>query len=234
MGSAQSVKAKYSRSLGVQTLFSSLPAAIIAELESKLFITRYEAGSLIYRQGERPQGIFLVFAGRIKMSAVALHAKTALLRIAGPGDVLNLAACLADEPHLTNAEATEFSSVGFLSRDEVIIAMHRHPALSKAVVQHLAVNCMERGKELLLLRVPSSSSQRLAATLLRLAESRRDRSDPIADLNYTHAELGQLIGASRETVSRLMKHFESRALIKKDRSTFSITDPESIKELGGD
>jgi CRP/FNR family transcriptional regulator len=233
MSSAQSAKARSSRPLGLQALFSTLPAAIIADLESRLFVTRYGRGSVIYRQGERPHGIFLVFAGRIKMSAVALHAKTALLKIAGPGEVLNLAACLGDEPHLTTAEATQMSSVGFLPREGVISAMQKHPSFCKTIAQHPATKCMERGREMLLLRVPSNSSQRLASTLLRLGDSSRNGSSGFVDLNYTHAELGQLIGASRETVSRLMKRLENRSLIKTDRSSFIITDQDLMKELGG-
>lgn len=234
MGSAQSTKSRYSRRLGMQALFLSMPTTIIADLESRLSVTGYGAGSVICRQGERPQGIFMVFSGRIKMFAIAPHAKIALLKIAGPGEVLNVAACLADEPHLTTAQATEMSSVGFLAREEVISAMHRHPAFCKAIAQHLAVTCIERTREMLLLRVPSSTSQRLSATLLRLADSHRKGSNGVAGRNYTHAELGQLIGASRETVSRLMKRFENRGLIDTDRSTFSIADQESMKALGAD
>lgn len=234
MGSAQSTKSRYSRGLAMHALFLSLPPAIVADLERRLSVTKYGAGSIIYRQGERPEGIFVVFSGRIKMSAVALHAKTALLKLAGPGEVLNLAACLADEPHLTTAQATEMSSVGFLAREEVIRAMHRYPAFCKAVAEHLAATCIERTKEMLLLRVPSSTSQRLSATLLRLADSHGKSSNGFAGRNYTHAELGQLIGASRETVSRLMKRFENQGLIDTDRSSFRIADQESIEALGAD
>lgn len=234
MGSAQSTRARYSRPPGLLALFSSLPAAIVSDLESKLFVAKYVAGSVIYRQGERPQGIFLVLAGRIKMCAVALHAKTALLKIAGPGEVLNLAACFAEEPVLTTAQATEMSSIGFLAREEMISAMQRYPAFCKAMAQLLATCCMERTREMLVLRIPSTTSQRLAATLLRIAESRENGSNGLTPLNYTHAELGQLIGASRETVSRLMKRFATRGLIDTDRSSFRITDQDSMKELGAD
>lgn len=234
MGSAQSSNGRYSRASRLQPMFPSLPTAIIADLESKLLVNKYREGSVIYRQGERSPGIFLVLAGRIRMSAIALHARTALLKIAGPGEVLNLAACFADEPLLTTAQAAEMSSIGFLAREEMIGAMQRYPAFCKAIAQQLAICCMERTRELLSLRVPSSSSQRLAATLLRLEESRENGSNGFGTLNYTHAELGQLIGASRETVSRLMKRFERRGLINTDRSSFRITDEDSIKELGAD
>ena len=231
MGSAEIERIKYFHLSGLQTLFSSLSPTIVTELESRLVLTRYGAGSVIYAQGKRPKGIFLVLAGRIRMSAIALQDKTAVLKIAGPGEVLNLANCVAGEPHLTTAEATELSLIAFLSREELTAAMQKYPALCRVIAEDLAAKCMERGREILSLRVPCTASQRLAALLLLLA--RRDGSGPGTHLAFTHAELGQLIGASRETVTRLMNRFEDSAGIAMRKTAITIINEQSLEEIAG-
>ncbi|MBV9183920.1 MAG: Crp/Fnr family transcriptional regulator, partial [Acidobacteria bacterium] len=168
MSSAQSVKKNgYSRSLGSLPLFSSLPHAGIRELETKLIFARHATGSILFRQGEKAKGIFLVFEGRVRVFANAIDERTALLKVAGPGAVLGLAAMLSENPDLTTAQATEPSVVARLWGDDLINSMQKYPQLLRAVAQFLAAECIETATEALLLRVPSSSFQRLATALLR-------------------------------------------------------------------
>jgi hypothetical protein len=128
----------YAYSLRSQVLFSSLPQGGSRELESKLIFARHNSGSILYQPGEKPKGIFLVIAGRVKMTANAFDEKTALLKIAGPGEVFGLASMVSQTPHLTTAQATEPSFVALLRRDALLDCMQRYPQLSLAVAQCLA------------------------------------------------------------------------------------------------
>lgn len=235
MSTAQNGRVRYSGFLGSQSLFSLLTRQIQLELESKLIFSKPGTGALIYHQGDRARGVILVFAGRIKVFALAPHARTALLKVAGPGDALGLAAAVLECEHLATAQATEPSVVALLRRDDLMSAMHKYADFSKAVARHLALECTENANSTLSLRVPSSSSQRLAATLLHLANRPGigNGFGKAADLVYTHADLAQLIGASRETVTRLMKRFEDKAIVAARRSTFTITDPSLLQEIAG-
>jgi CRP/FNR family cyclic AMP-dependent transcriptional regulator len=230
MGTAQSERVRNGRSLGSQPLFTSLPQSVVAELERKLVFARHGAGSVIYRQGEETEGMFMVCSGRIKMWATTLHDRTALLRVARAGEVLNLANCLAGQPQLTTAEASENTSVAFLAREHLIKAVQNNPGFCQALVLDLAVSYIGQATETLSLRVPCSNAQRLAAVLLRLANGRVNGSAKNPRLIYTHAELAQLIGASRETVTRLMKRFADNAAIATGKSTFTIMDHRSLEE----
>lgn len=167
------------------------------------------------------------------MFAVASHARTTLLKIASPGEALGVAAAVLGREHLTTGQTTEPSSLAFLQRDDLLTLMQRSPDFCRAVTHYLATECIDNATETLSLRVPSSTSQKLAATLLRLAGGRGNGFPRPASLIYTHAELGQLIGASRETVTRLMNKFEDAAMIVAGKSTFSITDQRLLEEMSG-
>jgi CRP/FNR family transcriptional regulator len=208
-----------------------LPLPVVRNLQRKLILVQRNQRSILYHQGEDADSIFFVLEGRVKMVAIDVDGKAALLRIAGPGEVLGLAAVVSTKTHLTTAQATTPSTIALLQQQDLANEMRHCPQLSEAVAQCLARECEERAIDMLLLRAASSRSQRLAAVLLHLAD-RFDtdvRGEPA--LTYTHAELGQLIGASRETITRLMKEFERQGVIKTKRSTFQIIDPQALGEI---
>jgi CRP-like cAMP-binding protein len=111
-------------------------------------------------------------------------------------------------------------------------AMQNYPELAKAIAQHLAVEYIESASETLSLRVPCSSSQKLAALILRISKIGSSGLPACQSAyTYTHAELGQLIGASRETVTRLMKLLQRKGVIAARKSTFRITNQRLLREI---
>ena len=201
------------RSLRSVNLFSALADNIVRELQTKLVMSEHKSGSVLYRQDEKAKGVFVLFWGRIRLSALIAGDRTALLKIAAAGDVLGLAAVLSSRSQITNAEVLTPSRIGFLRSDEIATAIQKYPEFAQAVGRHLAEECMHTMGETLSLRVPSSSAQRLAAMLLRVAESGKHNQPPDDSVGYTHAELGQLIGASRETVTRILRKLERKGFV---------------------
>src|SRR6185437_11784011 len=101
-------------SLRSHDLFSSLPEAVTRELEKKLMFFNHAAGSVLFRQGEPAMGIFFLLDGRVKLSALAVDTKNALLKIAQTGEVLGLSAVISGRPYLTTAQTTVASCIGLL------------------------------------------------------------------------------------------------------------------------
>src|SRR5690242_20204872 len=230
MSAAQNVRNLYSRSLHLVNLFSALPSELVRELETKLVISEHKAGSVLYRQDEKAKGVFILFRGRIKLSAIVVGERTALLKIASPVEVLGVAAVLSSHLQITNAESLTSSVTGFLQSDEIATAVRNYPEFASAVAHQLARECMHTMGETLLLRVPSSSAQRLAAMLLRVSElANHSPTSECGKVGYTHAELGQLIGASRETVTRTLKQFERKGLVSSNE--IAGADFETLREL---
>ena len=215
--------------LGTHPLFASLPAAVIREIEANLIFAKHPAGSVLYRQGESAREIFLVFDGRVKLTSITRHARIALLRVVGAGEVLGLADVLSNQAHLTTAEVSTSSLVALLNCDDLLNLIQKYPELQVLVIQCLAKEAVRANRETLSLRVPCGSGQRLAAALLHLSNG-GNGFHANGTLTYTHAELAQLIGASRETITRLMKRFEEKAMIAPKKSALTILDPELLEK----
>jgi CRP/FNR family transcriptional regulator, cyclic AMP receptor protein len=234
MASAQSVRAKYSRSLNTHPLFLSLSETIRRDLDSKLIVNEHCASSVLYRQGEKPEGLYILFSGRVKITSLVSGERTALLKIAEPSEILGMAAMFASRSHIATAQIMSNSRVGLLRHEEILSAMRRHPDFAAAIVRFLASECIETNRETLFLRVPCSSSQRVAAALLRIADENRCSASPNAlSIAYTHAELGQLIGASRETVTRIVKTFQRKGIVETKKSAITVADPHLLRKIAG-
>ena len=210
--------------------FASLSDYVIQDVNEALVPTPQAAGTVLYSQNDKPLGVYLLFTGKAKLTAVVATGKTALLRISQPGELLGLNAAMAQRPHMAAARIMEDSQVGLLRREELVNLMERHPQLALAVAQRLASDCAEALTEMLFLRVTTTTLQRLAMLILRWSGANSARRHEIPIL-YTQAEIGQIIGASRETVTRLMKQLERKGCISVSHSQLKIIDQHSMKKI---
>jgi len=215
--------------------FPLLSERTIQDVESKMELNEYPAGAALYRQGEDARGIFFVIEGQLKITAVVSSDRTALLKIAGAGEVLGLAAVLSGEPNPASAHVSKRVMAGFIRYEEFTTLLRSHPDFSEAVARSLAAESVALATETLLLRVPCQSSQRLAGTLLRLEEEGLNgNGSGTVSLQYTHAELGQLTGASRETITRLIRKFEGKGLIVANGTGITISDRLHLSDIARD
>ena len=87
-------------------------------------------------------------------------------------------------------------------------------------------------KEVSAYRLSSMASQRLAHLLLELLEHETElKRKEVVEMPYTHAEIGQMIGCSRETVTRLLKRFQERKVFHIDGSNLYIDQMEKLREI---
>jgi CRP-like cAMP-binding protein len=80
----------------------------------------------------------------------------------------------------------------------------------------------------------ATASAKLARLLLEWSDSGQfDKSDMIPHLSITHEQIGEFIGASRETVSRILAKFRNRQLVAFDGSTLTIPDRSALVSVAG-
>jgi len=212
--------------------FASLPDAATRDFDAVLVRSNQDRGAIIFSQNDKPSGVYILFSGRVKLTTVVARGKTALLKIAGPGESLGLSAVLAQRPYIATARVLEHSHLAFVPGEELQKLMGRHSQLAIAVAECLADDCVEALTEMLLFRVTSTTLQRLSRLILRWSRAHGSHRHEIP-IPYTQAEIGQLIGASRETVTRLMKKLERKGNISVVHSQLSIVDPHSMKAIAG-
>jgi CRP/FNR family transcriptional regulator len=97
-----------------------------------------EKGTLLFTEGRPSRGVYMLCDGRAKLSICSESGKRLMLRVAGPGEVLGLGACLSGEPYELTAELLDAAQVVFIKRKDLLKYLRDNPTICMEVVRHLS------------------------------------------------------------------------------------------------
>ena len=188
--------------------------------------------ALCGRTGRR--GVFILCAGRVKLSTSSADGKTLIVRISEPGEVLGLPATVTGKPYELTAEVIEPAQVNFIARTDFLGFLRENGEVWLRVAQQLGETYHAAIAEMRSIGLSHSAGEKLARFLLDWCADHGDGNAEIrAKLTLTHEEIGQMIGASRETVTRLFADFKKKGLLQIKGSTLIIRDKDGLQTLAG-
>ncbi len=213
-------------------LFCNLSPAAVKTLSDIKSLATYPKGAVLFVEGQPPRGVFVLCMGRAKLTTCSKDGKALILRIAEPGEILGLSASVSGKAYDTTAETLVPSEANFIKRDDFLRFLREHGEACMRVAQQLASNFYTANEQIRLLGLSSSSSVKLARFLLDLAgQSGLGGGELQLKLTLTHEEIAQMIGTSRETVTRLLMDFRERDIIRLKGSTLVICDKAALEAL---
>src|SRR5208282_6065944 len=212
--------------------FCDLPPAIAAILEQEALTTTYPTGAVLFAEAQAPRGVFIVRRGRVKLSICGSDGRTLILRIVDAGCPLGVAAVVSGRPYEATAETQEPCEISFLRQCDLLRLMRLHGELALWVTQHISQDYASTCREIRDLILSDSASEKLARLLVGwLDQNTESRTPSRMKLALTHEEIGQMIGTSRETVSRLFAGFKKQHLIQQSGSTLVIPSRVALESL---
>ena len=215
-------------------LFCDLPADALATLERIRETSVVPSHSPVFREGEQPRGVYVLCSGKAKLSTNSKDGKTIILKIAEEGEVLGLSATVSAIPYEISAETIEPARLNFISTQKFMKFLNEHGEACLRVAKLLSNNYQSAYEEIRSLGLSNSVSQRLAKLLLERAERANAGSNSNQmkfHLPFSHEEISQMIGASRETVTRLLNDFRNKRLIQMNGATVLIPDRRSLADM---
>lgn len=214
--------------------FCDLPKASLEDLEKIKYASAYPQGAVLFVEGQGPRGVYIVCSGRVKLSTTSRDGKTLILRIAEAGEVLGLHAAVSGKPYELTAETLQPSQLDFIRREEFLKFLEHHGDACLHAAQHLSENCQNAYEMIRSLGLSHSVSEKLARLLLEWAADGDTTKDGIRiKVSLTHEEIAQLIGTSRETVTRVLSEFREKQLAQLRGSTLLIRDKAGLEKLIG-
>ncbi len=209
-----------------------LPPVVVDALEQEGVTTTYPTGTVLFAEAQAPRGIFIVRRGRVKLSICGSDGRTLILRIVNAGSPLGVAAVVSGRSYEATAETQEPCEISFLRQSDLVRLMRLHGELALWVTQHISADYAATCREIRDLILSDSASEKLARLLVGWLDQNPDASKPgQMKLVLTHEEIGQMIGTSRETVSRLFAGFKKQHLILQSGSTLSIPNRIALESL---
>lgn len=211
---------------------SNLPPAVADALEQEAVTTSYPVGAVLFAEGQAPRGVFVVRRGKVKLSICGSDGRTLILRIVEAGYPLGVAAAVSGRPYEATAETQEPSEISFWRQSDLLRLMRLHGEVALWVTQHISQDYAATCREIRDLILSDSASEKLARLLVGwLDQNSAARNPSQMKLALTHEEIGQMIGTSRETVSRLFAGFKKQHLIQQSGSTLVIPNRVALESL---
>jgi CRP-like cAMP-binding protein len=211
--------------------FENLPPKVQQGLAASAVLHRYNAGQVIYLEGEPAGNIYLLERGWIKATRMSRDGREQAMLFLESGEIFGVIAVFSRTTYPGTVVALEAVDVWAIPAGEFLALLERYPELAMAVISHLSDRIMHYiglVEDLSLRNVEA----RLANTLLQHAEEhdgllivpRRDWT--------TFDEMAVRLGTVRDVLSRGLKKLEGEGLLKVDKQAIVLLDPKGLAERG--
>lgn len=213
-------------------LFCNLSPAAVQHLSIITSASSYPKGATLFVEGQAARGVFILCNGRVKLSTSSANGRTLIARIADPGEVLGLPSTITGKPYELTADVIEPTQANFIRRNDFLAFLREHAEASLHASQQLGETYHAAIAEMRSIGLSHSAREKLARFLLEWCASHGNKDGEIhAKLTLTHDEIAQMIGASRETVTRLFAEFKKKQFLQVKGSTLVILDKAALENL---
>lgn len=184
---------------------------------------RYRAGQMIYLQGARPDRFYYLVSGSVRSFISTGGGEERVLAVHRAGDLMGEASFFDGCPRVTSAMALEDCQILTIGRTELDAAFQRHPELALPMLQHLARTVRTLSGHVESFSLPAR--QRVARWLLAQPPG-EDGS-----LRATHEGIGQAVGLSRVTVSRVLGELSGQGLLALGYRAVTVLNRTGLEAL---
>jgi CRP/FNR family transcriptional regulator, cyclic AMP receptor protein len=191
----------------------------------------YPGGSLLFVEGQKPRGVFVLCTGRAKLFTTSRDGKVLILKIAQPGEVLGLSAVISGTSYELSAETSGPCQVNFIDRESMMNLVRRNGELGLHAAEVLSREFQSAYRDIHDLVLARSSTGKLAKLLLSWTDTPQKSNEIRIRSSLTHEEIAQMIGSSRETVTRLLSSLKKKQVIRVEGSTLVIRNRVALEAL---
>jgi CRP/FNR family transcriptional regulator, cyclic AMP receptor protein len=211
------------------TIFSSLNDAEIRDMMTVAKTRRFRAGEVIFHRDDPGQVLYIIKEGKVKICLISTDGQELSLVVFGKGEYFGEFALLDGLPRSADAIALENVVCYTVQRSDFHNVIMKNPKIAIQVLEVLVKRLRstdQQVEDLIFLDVYG----RVAKKLLELAETHGSKvTDGIRiDVRLTQQELASMVGASRESVNKVMGYFTDRGVISTDKHRVTL---RSISDL---
>lgn len=209
--------------------FCDLSEPSLRSFESVKITNAYPKGATIFVEGQQPNGVYVLCQGRVKLSTCSRDGKVIILRIAEAGEVLGLSAVVSDANCEATAEVLEACQVNFVRKEDFLRLIANDPEACFSAIKQLSHKYQTAYTKVRSFGLSHTAADKLAKLLLEWSGTNGNGNTGVyLKLSYTHEEISEMIGTSRETVTRILKDFRDRKLISVNGDELIVLDRNKL------
>lgn len=187
-------------------------------------------GATLYVEGQPTRGVFLICAGRVKLSATSEQGKVLILRIAEAGELIGLPATLSGKPYEATAETTEPTQTNLIRPDPFLKFLRDHGDAAVSAAKLLTNIYFTAYDELRSLGLFHTATQKVVRFILDWSAHHSKGGDRL-QITLTHEEIAEMAGMSRESVSRILAVLKAKHFITFKGATLEIINRAALEKL---
>ena len=213
------------------SLFANLPDEDLRALMAVARKRTFRAGEVIFHREDVGQVLYVLKEGKVNICLMSPEGQAISLVVLGKGDFFGELAILDGQPRSTDAIALERVECYTVQRSDILNAIMKNPKLA---IQVLEILCWRLRKtddkieDLVILDVYG----RVAKKLLDLAHEHGVHSEDGTriDLRLTQQDLASMVGASRESVNKVLGYFTDKGYISSDKHKITLHRLNELKQ----
>ena len=204
-------------------LFADLDDRELNTIAAVAKTRRYAKDDVIFHADESGDVFFLIREGQVKVTMISPEGKEIILSLLGPGDFFGEMALLDDEPRSATVVATENLELITIWRSDFLQILAENFSLTKKVLAELSKRLRTASN-----RIESLATMDVYGRLARFFLDQARDSGKVLDNGYvavqrpTHQAIANMIGTSRETVSRLIHDLMRQGLLLSEGKTIYL------------
>jgi CRP/FNR family transcriptional regulator, cyclic AMP receptor protein len=218
-------------------LFADLEQGELENFSHVAVARSFPAGTRVFHEGDHSDACYIVRNGSFRVTREHSDGRAITLATLGAGDIFGELAMLDGEVRSASVEALTDGELLALPAGEVRALLARHPDITVKLIAALARRLRtanERISRQSFQTVPS----RVAGVLLQLVAEESPRSSEEAQaagveagvtIRMNQADLAQLAGTSRESVSRFLADLERSGIVRPGRGRVTVIEPEKLR-----
>ena len=212
--------------------FCNVSGTALQHLQNSARMEIHRAGEMLFAEGEAAEGVFILCNGWAKISTASERGNVIILKVAPPGEVLAGEAVLANRRHEETAELLDSCQVKFIPKKEFVQHISQHMQVAFKTVVQLANNCDAARDQVRMLGSSISGRRKLAQLLINwTGQANRRGAEHEFPVPFSHEEIAQMIGSSRETVTRALNHLKRNKVIDIRTGVFTVRDIDRLRTL---
>ncbi len=212
--------------------FASISEITRKEIGRLFTEERYNRDDYIFFEGDKPEWLYIVKEGKVKLVKHSDTGKDVILQVFAPGEMFGETSLFDNKPYPASAQAMEPTVVLKLSRQDFMQFFGRHPFVATEMIMQLGRQLQEAHATIKSLAV-DRVEQRIASILLKLADKLgvSENEGILLNISLTRQDLADMAGTTVETTIRVMSRFTKSKIIKSWQGKVFILKPEVLQKI---
>jgi CRP-like cAMP-binding protein len=211
--------------------FDGLPEQAQADFRSAATLQRAPAGSTLFFEGQVPESVAIVLAGRLKVTSSAQSGKEVILGFRGPGDLVGEIGVIDRLPRSATVRSIDDTELLLIAASRFRELLARHPDAAWLVLEMLTERLRDADRKRLEFGAGDTVG-RLAARIVEMGERYGEQTDAGTQiaLPLSQEELADWIGSSREAVTKALQTLRECGWVTTGRRQITITDLGALRD----